>query len=308
MDKIIIDANKIMRIYTSASLRNHGDEHEQKWSSFLTQRLPSYELIWKCFVLPFRASKETVQLSLDLTRSHEALCIYNYSIMRTATRLEVIRELAKKSKDAEDDTTSDLFNDFFIWLVIGYEQMYQFLAAFYCSVILGEGGDNIEIRDWKNPNVFGASSKEWYLKNVSKSLAMKIKASNEQVRLYRNNIVHGPKWPGWKDQIPNPNEIDHQIYWSDWVRESEREDFSDRLIDRYVAMQSSFDNYFSELNEFYQRLLDYTIEKSISIPDSDHILLNAAIDSFSNMDVVGTSGGTHSVIFKLIDGKHTYEA
>jgi hypothetical protein len=221
--------------------------------------------------------------------------------MRTLVKLERIIRDAQKRKKEHGDTSTDLFDDLFTRLVTGYDQLDHFLSAFYACAILNSAGDGIMLRRWKEAPGFGKKSSVWYKEQVSDDIAKSIKASNNRVRAYRHNIVHGPKWPGWLDRIPKTSKIDDQLYWSDWLKFTMDTDHFERdTVDRFEAMEIAYNDFTNELDSFHESLAVYLNSRGTVLPNQDLALLNSVLDGFDNTDGVGASASVHSTIFRFM--------
>ena len=106
------------------SLSDWGDPVERKALPLLRQHFPAYEPFWRTFVYPYR--DDTGWLNLQLPLSHEAACMYNYSVMRSVVRLDRLQAEARNHKHARDDTASTTFDEYFVRLGIAHSQIRQF--------------------------------------------------------------------------------------------------------------------------------------------------------------------------------------
>lgn len=243
------------------SLRDWGDEKERSHFDFIAREMPEYERFWQLFVFPFRAPR-SVWIQLTLVPSHEAVCIYNYSIFRAGLRAFLLLSDARRRSSAGEEVGSDLFYDFCLWLDVAYERAGHLAGALY--FYLREPSDIVKrkLNCWddhaKKLDTFLDSDARQQLEDAAKGL-----------RKYRNKIVHGPKFPGGLDRVPRSEHFDTLLYWSDWARTAAGpvDDWIRTTIPRLDVMGEHWKSFSRTLNEFLRRTRERTAAEITNLQD-----------------------------------------
>jgi hypothetical protein len=245
----------LIRQTKNAKIADIGDIVEQGASVVITRDFPEYENFWRIFILPYRL-KDNIRINPDLPKSHEAACIYNYSVMRTIVRLFEFKKLAELKKEINGDTTSQLFEDFFVRIATAYEQTRQFICCTHCAFEIGQGRNDVSIMDWTQKRIREPAF-EWLETNSKNNLPKRLQDAEDEVDRYRNHIVHGPKWPGLGDKVPLPQYVKKMIYWSEWASaiESNRKEWEERTTDRLTVINQAWGKLLQLLNETWSSII-----------------------------------------------------
>ena len=247
------------------SLMTHGDAFEQKHYALVKQSLPSYENFWRIFILPFR-DRNSISIRTDLPKSHEAVCIFNYSIFRATLRVSGFLVQARELKRQSGGVGSNLFYDFLIWLAIAYERLHQLCGAL-----------NIYLFDTQK---IASGITKW--KEYSKSLPpffdakciKKIRSNTWAVSHYRDNIVHGIKWPGGENRVPKIR-LKRYLYWSElkMIAETDRAKWCEITIDRLELMDKLWADFVSCIDPFILDIVQKTVAQIDRFPDHEKITI-----------------------------------
>ena len=284
-------------------LSDLGDLVEQSSYRVLVADFPQYECFWRVFVFPYRL-KGSIRLNPELPRSQEAVCIYNYSVMRTVVRLHEYWRLASLKKDLHGDTTSQVFEDFYIRLAIAYEQVKQFLCSTYCAFEARQDRNDVTVKAWTQKRI-KEPAWEW----IGSDLTDRLEKVLEDTERYRNHIVHGPKWPGFRDRVPVPAKVGDLIYWSDWAREIQKrpEEWKTRTTDRLTVIEASRDEFIDLINKLWNEVTRKLLDKhGLSIPRSPDMVFfledltkaGQQVPVFSSETVTSSSDYNHISIVR----------
>lgn len=234
----------------SISLKSEGDPKERLAISFIEKEIPEYHRFWKLYVFPYRDEDKGEFLNLGLPRDHEAMCIYNYSIFRTAYRLNQLLSEAISYHKKNDEIKTSQFNDCMIYIKIGYTQMKHFFGA---TISCFQGFQlSILINKWETIwNIFDPPASQ-------KRLFNEIKGEEGKIKKYRNFIVHAAKFSGYKNMIPKPEYVNELIYWSDFHKSllNDKNDTIRKLVDRYVFMKNAVEKFFKLVDNLWKALYD----------------------------------------------------
>ena len=241
---------------STASIAKHGDRWERGASGFLAASFPNYERFWRTFVLPYRKSRDSVIIRTDLPRSHEAVCIYNYSVMRTCVRLHSFWREAQRRVETEGDTGSDVFEDFFIRTKTGIDQVRQFVCCTYVALVKKELRSDVKIMDWTQDRIKG-DAHAWLSNLGDRKLRRRLDEFEEKISRYRNQIIHGPKWPGREDRVPKPENVHGMLYWSDWaVAMDDEQKWLNDTTDRFTVISEIRIAFLSLVNDMWGEMVD----------------------------------------------------
>ncbi len=253
---------------TTWSLNIVGDEHEQRWYDRLIRPLlPAYEDFWRLFVFPFRAREDSVWIATNLAPHHEAICIYNYSILRSSTRVYEFREIARTNKTQQGDVGSDAFDDFVIWLTMSYDRFLHLAGALFIY--------------WSSPSdIEKRSIKAWRQRAdeldglVGTDLFVRLDAAQNEVETYRHFIVHGLRFPGGLDRVPNADGVKnkHLLYWSEWARLAKMgaSAWEANTVDRMALIDTFWEAYLRTSNHFWTTMVKWTLDQRGHLPFADH--------------------------------------
>lgn len=226
-------------------LAEHGDPVERAAKGFLDQQLPQYEPVWQLFTFPFR-DNGSVWIKRNLHRAHEAVVIYHYSVLRSSLRTFRLYREAHTSKIVLGEVGSDLFYDCCIWLGVTYERLGQQAGALYRYLMQPENVDRKGIRDWEDHrDSFG----EWLGGDIWTDLWK----ARDAVSKYRNNIIHGIKFPGGRDRIPVEDQLDEFLYWSRWMElvQSGAEVWRSKTVDRLELLDEFWTDFAKVVDAFW---------------------------------------------------------
>jgi len=247
-----------------------GDLYEQNYLNFIKNNVPYYEEFWKLFVFPYRENEKII-LNNNLPRDHETVCIYNYSIFRSALRIYQTSKNIQIEFELTNDISTNQFDDCILWLDIGYNQLHLFALAVLGTFWANEKLKNIDINRLseieKNNNVEDYYIELGKILNNSKFLK-DIKKERENIASIRNYIIHGPKFPGYQNYIPKPKFINELIQWSDFNNYiKENNGAGEKLTQRNHLVKNSVKSFLENINEFWKNitiaLLDFYKNKEI---------------------------------------------
>jgi hypothetical protein len=260
-----VTVEQLSKYMASASLTKHGDAREQGAASLLSSVFPSSERFWRTFVLPYRESASSVRIRTDLPRSHEAVCIYNYSVMRTCIRVHSFWREAQRRYETAGDTGSDVFEDFFTRMATGLEQCEQFICCVYVALVLRQRRDDVKVMDWRQKRI-EEPAKAWMLGLGDGQLRAKLDDFVERVDRYRNHIVHGPKWPGHENRVLRPASVHELIYWSAWAEAmQDGAKWEAETTDRFTVISETRDEFFSLLEAIWSAIVADLVSPSKSV-------------------------------------------
>jgi hypothetical protein len=253
-EKTVQDLKEYM---STATLVLHGDNWERGAARLLQQVFPNYEEFWRVFALPYRKSAESIQIRTDLPRSHEAVCIYNYSVMRTCVRLQSFWREAQRRVETTGDTSSEVFEDFFTRMATGCDQIAQFICCVHCALVKRQKRLDVKVKDWTQKRITEPAY-EWLSGLDDGQLLTRFQQCSEEIARYRNHIVHGPKWPGYEDRVPRPENVHELIYWSDWAKSMQDEShWRSITTDRFTVMSENRKAFFGLVNDIWGGVTDY---------------------------------------------------
>lgn len=253
------------------SLAKRGDSVEIGAVTFLRRAFQGYELFWRLFVYPYRM-KKSVHLNPNLPRSHEAVCIYNYSVMRSVVRLQEYLWIAEGHKDVRGNVTSEVFDDFFIRLCIAHSQVRQMAGATYMALVKREDKPKRSIKQWEKlcPHM-----RIWLDKSIPDNSGADLEAARTIDHRYRNNIVHGAKWPGHLDRVPNSDNLPDLMYWSECRTQVGRgeEDWHSKSVDRLDLIQQRQTAFLKIVNSLWEQVTDAILQEMSSQPPINESLI-----------------------------------
>lgn len=254
----------VFEVARGFSLKNYGDEAEQTlYDSLIAPELAVYEEFWQLFVFPFRLP-DSIWINTDLAPHHEAICIYNYSILRALARAFELLQRARQNKDGGKDVGSELFYDFCLWTTITYDRWRQLSGALHIYLNNSTDTGRRSLKDWDRD---AAAIKDFVGPTLLKAIEQRRTNTNE----YRNFIAHGPKFPGGLDRVPAPGHMKELIYWSDWAKAAkDRTKWEAATIDRFELMRSLWAPAAESMNEFWKAVVDKTLADRGDQPYPDH--------------------------------------
>ena len=281
-------------------LAEWGDEHEQAAADLVSRDIPSYEQFWQAFVLPFRGPSG-VWLRDDLAPSHEALCIHNYSAFRGITRAYELLEAARVSK-ASGEVGSDLFYDYCLWLVVVTDRIEQLAGSCYFYLFASADTTKRALKNWD--------------KHASKlagplgiDLVAMLNGSSGRLKLYRNNIAHGVKFPGGRDRVPRESDLD-LLYWSDFAKlaMTDEKEWLARTVDRLDLMEQLWNDVVPPVEMFWKELLARATSQfgSGQLPDHSKAALNPNTVAVTSTGGITTLRPANSDMFKGPSSGSTY--
>jgi hypothetical protein len=256
-----------------------GDEQEQAAASLIQSAIPAYEPFWQTFVLPFRESSG-VWLRGDLSYSHEAVCIHNYSAFRAVRRSFALLERARTAK-SNGEVGSDLFYDYCLWMVVITDRVEQLAGSFYFYLFNSADTKRRELKNWDKHADKLANA-------ISLDLLKPFETSAKRLKFYRNNIAHGAKFPGGKDRVPRDSTL---LYWSEFAKVAMKDQkaWLAQTIDRLDLMEDLWKELIPTVDSFWFHVLDRatTLRGTQPLPDQSKAQL-----SHKTVTVSGKAGAT----------------
>jgi hypothetical protein len=190
------------------TLPDHGDDLEQQYYDlFLHPEFPAYEEFWSAFVTPLTNRPNDVQFKTDtelaaISRSPEDICIsqLHYSVFRHLVRAYDIRTAPPVSVDG-------LYTG--IAALVGAQDTAFEILERFCH--RGQYDPWLDRRRVKGGPVGGQEAqKAWKVHD---------KYPLQDIRDYRNNLMHGRTMPGilvnGSHRVPV---IGHELQYLDWRR------------------------------------------------------------------------------------------
>jgi hypothetical protein len=237
-----------------------GDHFEKENADFIRDHIPNYERFWKYLVFPYRTEDDSrlIHLAPALPVDHETVCIYNYSLFRSCLKINnYLQQLKKNGKNKTEH--SEYFDNCFLWLTIAYNQLNMFAVSFLKTFISQAPAGEINVANLsilETKDLLNQYLTEC-IKRYDKPLVNSIKTARDTVAKIRNYIAHGPKFPGYEDLIPKPDNIKDLIQWSKFNEhiKSDPSNSQNKLIDRTLFADQSVNELFSTLNTFWNNVL-----------------------------------------------------
>lgn len=177
-----------MQIFNSTRLSIDGDDLERHyWGLFIKDQFPNYESFWLKFVVPLTNRPDSVYFKADaelkkIGKNKSDLCIaqLNYSILRHLIRaFEILKAL---ENPIGMDQQLNLLQEGIVRLVGAQDNAFELLERF---------SNPKEYRPFEE----GAGEKARRKKYDKKSKGYPL----QQIRDYRNSLVHGRLLPGIMD-------------------------------------------------------------------------------------------------------------
>jgi hypothetical protein len=253
----------LQRDVVKADLSTLGDRYEREAWVHLKPEFPAYEAFWRLFVFPYRL-RGSIIINPDLSRAHEAVCMYNYSTLRSLYRLHELLASAKERKATTGDTTSELFEDFYTRLAMLHDHVKKLVSASYWALKVRSDppSGRLFVKNWEASRDILDPAKDW-LNSTTPPRFDEIETAIDIENTYRNHIIHGPKWAGFQDRVPRRDQINELMYWSQWhkMRERSEEELLKKTEEREVVLQRSWQDACVLLESVWDSVIDLVLRE-----------------------------------------------